>query len=575
MKKTTKQLIMLYLIVVLIKISLAYFILAPSAFSDYYGYSKVARNIFYHGNFMVHEDISTRPPLYPLILSLSYIFKDMGLVYFFMKVLNAVISSLIILPAWLLSREFFNKKKAMLLTTMIAILPTHFSFTFFLMIENLFFPLFLFSIYFIYKSFVEEDYKWDILAGIFIGLSYLTKINSLILPFIVIFVFLFKLYKKEYKEIGKKIIMALFFLITIAPWMIRNGLILGFNKNLFIGGYDRYLEVNVGSLGSNFLLIFLTWFILYLGYLMIASGFIFFIANFCTFYKFNDKKVFILSLLTFFSVLFMVYFASRHFKLGITEYQTIFPWLTGRLIGRYVEAVIPLILISGLSGFKHLRRISKLWIIIPSIILIFSSQLIFFQLFPINNMSLTWLGVLKFISDFLIYKKIIFESVFTYWYSIIFTMILIVIFLLVIYLQRKLSIKKLLYIFIIFFSLVNLLNFTIIYYNSYTFWYKGEQTQLGLWFNKYDPKISTILFDERDGCKIYKTNQTCIYNPLSGGGSATLIGFWMNDDIKVGSADNLDGIDYVVSRHELDLPLIKETKNGIFLYQTNRGIDYG
>lgn len=96
--------------------------------------------------------------------------------------------------------------------------------------------------------------------------------------------------------------------------------------------------------------------------------------------------------------------------------------------------------------------------------------------------------------------------------------------------------------------------------------------QLGLWFNKYDPKTSTVLFDERDGCKIWKTNQTCIYSPFSGGGSATIIGFWMNDEIRVGSIDDLEGVDYVVSRHEIDLPLLKETKNGIFLYKVNKEI---
>lgn len=114
------------------------------------------------------------------------------------------------------------------------------------------------------------------------------------------------------------------------------------------------------------------------------------------------------------------------------------------------------------------------------------------------------------------------------------------------------------------------MNFAGIYYNTNTYWYKSEQTQLGLWFNKYDHETSTILFDERDGCKITKTDQTCIYNPFTGGGSATIIGFWMNDNIEVSSVENLEGIDYVVSKHKLDLPLLKETKNGIFLYKTDR-----
>jgi hypothetical protein len=567
MKPWIKRIIILYLIIVFLKIGLSYFILAPSAFSDDYGYAKEARSVFYNLSFVVHDVISARPPLYSAILSVSYFLKDMELVYFFMKLINAVVSSLVIFPAWLLSKEFFNEKKSMLLTIMVAMLPANFSFTFLIMSENLFFPLFLFSIYLVYKSFTEKGYRWDILAGIFIGLAYLTKINALILPLSVVPIFLFKLSKKEYKEISKKVIMAFFFLITISPWLIRNGLNFGFNKNLFSGGYDTALETTTSSLSSspgNFLYIFLTWFVLYMGYLMLASGFIFFIANFFTLNKL-DKNAFVFSLLTISSTALLAFLASKPFPLG-TQF---IPGLTGRIIGRYVEAAIPLILINGLLGLKHLKKISKIYII-PVIVLLFSSQLVFCQLFPTNNMSLAWLGVLKFIFDFLVYNKITFESVFSYWYMLVFSMIFLIILSLILYLYRKVSVRKLLLIFIIFFSLVSLLNFAIIYYNSYTFWYKGEQTQLGLWFNKYDSKISTVLFDERDGCKIFKTNQTCIYNPFTGGGSATVIGFWMNDEIKIGSVENLEGVDYVVSRHNLDLPLLKETKNGIFLYQVNR-----
>lgn len=44
----------------------------------------------------------------------------------------------------------------------------------------------------------------------------------------------------------------------------------------------------------------------------------------------------------------------------------------------------------------------------------------------------------------------------------------------------------------------------------------------------------------------------------------------MNDKLKVGSVENLEGVNYIVSRHELNLPLLKETKNGIFLYKVDR-----
>ena len=33
---------------------------------------------------------------------------------------------------------------------------------------------------------------------------------------------------------------------------------------------------------------------------------------------------------------------------------------------------------------------------------------------------------------------------------------------------------------------------------------------------------------------------------------------------------SLEDIDYVISKHDLDLELIKETKNKIYLYKTNK-----
>lgn len=585
MKTWVKQLIILYLIIVILKIGLSYFIMAPSAFSDDYGFAKAARSVLYHGNLTVHGYVVNKAPLYPIALSLSYLFKDMNYVFFLMKFINAVISSLIIFPAWLLSREFFDKKKSILITILIAVLPANFAFTFFIMSENLFYPLFLLSVYLAYKSFIENGYKWDIFAGIIIGLTFLTKINAVILPIMVGVVLLLKLFRKEYSEIKKKFMVALFFLITISPWIIRNSLLFGFNLKSFIGGYSASAQATIGAATTwQFILIFLTLFLFYLSYLTIASGFILLPLNFITLSKIKNKKVFIFSVITIISTLLALFLSSRHFNYsaGPMNYQTIFTWLTGsRIIGRYVEFIIPLIIINGLIGFEYVYKKKRIFfssLMVSSFFLIIASQLIFFPLFPVNNMSLSWLGVLKFIFDFFVFKIKTFETVFSYGATVVFLILLVGIILIFawFYQKNKLNSKHLLYCLIIFFFLVSLLNFCIIYYNANTFWYNGEQTQLGLWFNKYDPEISTILFDERDGCKIFKANQTCIYNPFyrngKQSGSATIMGFWMNDEIKIGSVENLKGIDYVVSRHKLDLPLLRKTESGIFLYQANKAV---
>ena len=149
MKKITKQLIFIYFLFVIVKSLLSYFIPSPSAFSDEYIYTKMARSIFYSFNFDIHGSPSHAfLPLYPLALSFSYIFKDMQVAYIIMKIINSFLSSLIIFPAWLISKEFMSKKKAILPALLVSVIPATFSFSPYIMAENLFYPLFLFTIFF-------------------------------------------------------------------------------------------------------------------------------------------------------------------------------------------------------------------------------------------------------------------------------------------------------------------------------------------------------------------------------------------------------------------------------------------
>ena len=197
MKKILKKLILYYLIFVVVKGILSYLIPAPSAFSDSYIYMKLARSFFFDSNFVINNIPTTHYlPLYPIVLSFSYFFKQMNIIYPVMKLINVVISSLVIFPAYFLSKEFFNSKKSLTIAFLISLLPSNFIFSSFILAENIFYPLFLFSIYFIYKSITVKRIIWPILAGISLGLTYLSKINGIILFGTLGVLFLYKLLKK-------------------------------------------------------------------------------------------------------------------------------------------------------------------------------------------------------------------------------------------------------------------------------------------------------------------------------------------------------------------------------------------
>ena len=142
MRKYVKNLIILYLILVFAKIILSYFVGSPMMFADDYNYMKMAESFFEGGKF-IKLGIDTYPPLYPIALSISYIFKDMRISFFLMKIINVLVSSLIIIPAWLFAKEFLTQKRAFWCTILVSLLPISFAFSPYIMSENLFLPIFL------------------------------------------------------------------------------------------------------------------------------------------------------------------------------------------------------------------------------------------------------------------------------------------------------------------------------------------------------------------------------------------------------------------------------------------------
>lgn len=536
MRKIIKQLIIWYIFFVIVKSIISYFIPAPSAFSDSYIYTKVARSFFYDFGFNVHGIASHYPPLYSIVISPSFIFGDMQIVYTIIKVINAIFSSLIIFPCWLIAKEFLSNKKALSISILISLIPSNFSFAGYIMAENLFYPLFLFSIYFIYKSFTTEDLKYNLFAGIFIGLSFLTKVLGLIL-FVIVMLMMLTQFKK------RNLLIPSIGLIVILPWTIRNLLFFGFNFNGFLGGYTSQ-STSLFTLAGIYS--FITWFFLYLGFIILASGILFPITSMDFFKKsFKDQKIKMFTLIFLISVGLYLLVVSK-LNITITLYESLFDWLTSRPVGRYIDVLLPLIFISGFIGFYSANKINKYYLFAISLILAFSSQLIFFPLFPVNNLSLTWLGIFSHL-----YKSVFAIAIFLFLLPYVLYSI-----------YKRVNKNTILKFFFLFFLILNMTNYTLNYVNAKTFWYDGEQMQLGLWANDNLPRYTKVLFDERDCVKsISKTQQELCSSPF------IPMGVWMNNELIIGNVLNpIEEMDYIISKHKLNHPVIKTSKE-IYVYK--------
>jgi len=570
MKQVTKKLILAYSIIVLIKIILAYFISSPTGFWDEYINSKIARSIF---SIKIINILPEYQLLYPSLLSITYFAKNMEIIYFLIKVINAFISTSIIIPAYLLSREFLKEKQQIYIPILISILPANFSFSNYILAENLFYPLFLFSIYFIYKSSKENIYKNNILAAIFISLSFSTKQSGFLLIFIYFITHIVKIIViKEKLKIKNLILVILIMSLFILPLLFSNYQKNGFSLTKIFG---VTVKDNLESLTSptkheGYYFFSLTnWIIMNTVITILASGIIFFFSSLLILNKIKNKNnlsIFIILVIVTFIICIL---AVSNNALGPqpVNLPKIFSYFTSRPISRYLSMLTPLLIVLGTVGlndyYEKQTKISLKKIIFISLpFFIISSQLSLDSLLPINNISISFIGILKIIINYLINGTFIPDNLFDLPVFLIMLLLFITLPFTAL-LISKLNIKKMFCLFLVFLIITNSINFSINYYKSKE-WSKNEQMQLGLWFNENDKKISNILFDINDGVTRKKGSPFSEFNSLfeilNRDQYLTLVGFWMNDNLLFDNVDKLENIDYVISTKKLNLPLLKETE---------------
>ncbi len=550
MNKEIKKLLIITLILIVIKVLFSLLVSTPTIYSDEFIYIKNAQSFFQNMEISLNGlKTAIYPPLYSILLSLSFIFQNVNIAYILMKIINTILSTLIIIPTYLLTKEFLDKKKSLIVAGIIGILPMIMVFTPFIMSENLFYTLYLTSIYFIYKTLTKKENKYSILAGISIGLTYLTKFAGISLVAIVILILIYKIYKKEYSYIKFAIIMGLVSLVVISPWIIRNGLTFGFTLSGLLGQYANEAPSQASSIYS-----IIIWFFIDLGYLILASGIIpifFILSNLKK--NLKDKKIRILAILTLISVLVILAGSAQHGKSAIKE-NTDIQDLSGRIIGRYLDTTIPILIIFSLILFyknKDNNKSKKLLslILIPFILL--SSQLLYFSLFPANNISLALIGSANLVLSTIINLKI---SIIIITLILLSTLILIN--------KIKLNSKKIIYLLITLFIITSILGYASTTYNSKKSWENNPQIKLSEWISKNIDKNSRILIDE-DYCGTFNKNSEVL---CTTGQSTELTALWIMNPISINNI-NTTKTDYIITKKELNLKLIKET-NRIKLYKT-------
>ena len=561
MKSAYKWMLLTFGVISIIKIALSYFVAAPTIFADEYVYSKMAEGI--HQKLFADWDSPIEmayPPAYPILISFAYFFDNMAVVYFIIKILNALMSTTILIPAYLLFREFFDEKISRNGALLVAVAPFSFATAPYIMSENLFAPLFLASTYLILKALNENRTLYPILAGVFTGLTILTRYIGFVLLIGAITGLLSR--ENRLAKLKKLVIAAFVAAVIVLPFIVLSY----FSGEAVTDLVSSTIVANKSSNGLLFnTLAFILWGMAHAAYLLLASGGLLWLYALTA--QGKDEKGKSLVLITFTMIFSMILVLSkRALNLGVKEI-TPFAWLPGRIIGRYIDFFIPLIIVIGYFGLMRKDKEtapSTLTLTLASLILFAGSLLFYFPLFPFNNLSLSFFGAVKTGLEYFLSGNLVFDYVSPTTLLLVSASTISVLWIFRQLMKKSvLTAKRVFVATLVFFLISSSVSYGATMYNSQK-WNNDEQMILGRYINELEGG-GRLLFDERN-CKdrITMGNETSLCRK---NGSGNFIGFWTKREIIVTSVEEARKGDLVVTRESLDYSLIKETSGGIKLYR--------
>lgn len=205
----------------------------PYMGSDHVEYNLIAKNLVQGNGYRLYNiegPTAFRPPGTPFIL--AGIYKTLGVEHRNVRIVFPLIGALTLLPLFFLARYFVSDSYALLACGVLAIYPPHFYYSMQMFSETPWTFLMLCAAVSGARFFTSCHVRWGLLQGLLLGLAALTRPIALLFP-----VFQGALYacsilyrerklKPVFAKAGMIFIPFLFTLLAIAPWPIRNVMVL-------------------------------------------------------------------------------------------------------------------------------------------------------------------------------------------------------------------------------------------------------------------------------------------------------------------------------------------------------------
>jgi len=185
--------------------------------------------------------LAKKNPGWSLFLSPFYALIDSSdfLVYSNVtRIVSILLSTLAILPMYLLSRKFFNEKYSLVAACLLAFEPHLIYWSGFGYAESLYIPLVILTLYFI----MNKNNKLVYISFVFAGFMWWTRLEGIIMIVIISCIF-FVLNSRSKKQLLKYFICLVIFVIVISPILVQRNnqfddpLYLYYNERMFIDDF--------------------------------------------------------------------------------------------------------------------------------------------------------------------------------------------------------------------------------------------------------------------------------------------------------------------------------------------------
>ena len=211
-------------------------------------YLRIVKNILDGKGYMEGNLLAYRPPLYAYFI--AGIFSMFGSNLDVVRIIQSLLASAMCVVIFLIGSKFLLTRIGIMAAGFCAIYPPLIHYSVQLWTEQLF--MFLLILAFLGFLFAERSpsFLWKIITGILLGLSALTREGALLVLFgFLIWHVIFS--KNLLLSLKRWWVLALFTLLTISPWTMRNYLVFGKLVPVATnGGINFYMGNNPEATGT-------------------------------------------------------------------------------------------------------------------------------------------------------------------------------------------------------------------------------------------------------------------------------------------------------------------------------------